>query len=369
MPDANEGFVNRGFSELPLAEQVAHLHFHRELLETLCAQAKVAAFGFTVTSFVPHLARSVASRFKTQTPSPKELETYLSGLSLEDFALACACSEGQEAAWDFFVSHYRSYLRRCAGVMLRCAAEEPQARELADSLFAELYGLGDGRRGSSCLFRYFHGRSSLKTWLRAVLAQRHVDGIRAARRFASLDEEDGAGRFTADGGTSGTEGPISSIRPSPEAALGPLALSTDPYRDRYISLFRDALQEALQRLEPSDRQRICWYYAEGKTLAQVGRLCGEHESSVSRNLDRIRRALRMEVEDALRRGRPASNSMTDGGAAGHGLSEAQIALCLQYATEDAPIDFNLLFPGDDKRARSEAHGLDGSQLKKRGENS
>jgi len=29
-----------------------------------------------------------------------------------------------------------------------------------------------------------------------------------------------------------------------------------------------------------------------------------------------------------------------------GLSDAQIALCFQYATEDAPIDFRVMFPGD-----------------------
>ena len=53
--------------------------------------------------------------------------------------------------------------------MLKSSASAPEAEELADSLFAELYGLSAEKRGS--LLRYFHGRSSLKTWLRAVLAQ------------------------------------------------------------------------------------------------------------------------------------------------------------------------------------------------------
>src|SRR5436190_16244756 len=63
------------------------------------------------------------------------------------------------------------------------------AREVADSLYAELYGLqvrGGERRS---LLHYFHGRSSLATWLRAVLAQRYVDRIRAGRRFESLSED------------------------------------------------------------------------------------------------------------------------------------------------------------------------------------
>jgi len=337
----------------PLAARIAQLAAHANLIERLNAQAGAARFGFTTTSLTAHLARSVASRFKAQTPSLPELEAYLSSLCLEDFALACACSEGQEAAWDFFVNQYRGYLRRCAGAILRCSAESPEARDLSDSLFAELYGLADGRRGSSSLFRYFHGRSSLKTWLRAVLAQRHVDGIRAARRFESLDEDDGAGRLAAGNGAA-ENGQKKALGASAEPFLGPLATPPDPYREKYILLFRAALQRALQKLEAADHRRMCLYYGEGKTLAEVGRLCGEHESSVSRNLERIRGALRAEVEEDLRHGPRADRAAQNDGVATAGLSEAQIALCLQYATEDVPIDFNVLFPSEEQGARSES---------------
>lgn len=342
MPDASKRPIDP-----PLAARVAQLDAHLSLIENLCVQANVARYGFTATGLLPHLARSVASRFKGLTPTPRELERYLGGLCLEDFALACACSEGQEAAWNFFVDNYRGYLRRCAGVMLRCGAEAPEARELADSLFAELYGLADGRRGTASLFRYFHGRSSLKTWLRAVMAQRHVDGIRATRRFDSLDDEAGAGRLAmADGAGAAERRPKNSMRSSTEPAIGPLAIAPDPYREKYIALFCAALQSALQRLDAADRRRVCLYYAEGKKLAEVGRLCGEHESSVSRNLERIRGELRASVEADLRRGAGGNSSGNDGAASGQGLSDAQIALCLQYATEESPIDFRLLFPGN-----------------------
>ena len=64
-------------------------------------------------------------------------------------------------------------------------------RELADSLYADLFGLQSQGGERRSLFRYFHGRSSLATWLRAVLAQRHVDGIRTGRRFEPLAETEG----------------------------------------------------------------------------------------------------------------------------------------------------------------------------------
>jgi DNA-binding CsgD family transcriptional regulator len=115
-------------------------------------------------------------------------------------------------------------------------------------------------------------------------------------------------------------------------------------------MFCEALRGALGKLDAADHRRVCLYYAEGKTLAAVGKLCGEHESSVSRNLERVRRELRTKVEERLRRGSVEKHPDCDGGLRVSGLSDAQIALCFQYATEDVPIDFNLLFPGDDGSA-------------------
>jgi RNA polymerase sigma factor (sigma-70 family) len=321
-----------------LAARIAQLREHPEMLASLGEQGGIGRFGFEPAGFVAHLARSVASRFKGQAPSSRELESYLGTLHLEDFVLACACSEGNEEAWNIFVRRYRGYLRTCAAIMLKRGSEAPEAVELADSLFAELYGLADGRRGAGSLFRYFHGRSSLKTWLRAVLAQRHVDSIRAARRFDSLDEEDGGGKL-ADGETG------NGVARRQKDFTGPPSMPGDPYREKYVGLFCAALRSALEKLDSADRQRASLYYAQSKTLAEVGRLCGEHESSVSRNLERIRRELRARVEDYLRRGTTEEISANGAGGSRDGLSDAQIALCFQYATEDAPIDLDVLLPG------------------------
>src|SRR5262249_5843129 len=191
---------------------------------------------------------------------------------------------------------------------------------LADSLFADLYGLADGKPGHGSLFRYFHGRSSLKTWLRAVLAQRHIDRIRATRRFTDFEDDDAA----------------SAVERSAPAAILPL----DPHRERYLRLLRRALHSALAAIDPRDTQRLHLYYREDKTLAEIGRILGEHESSVSRNLDRVRRSLRASVESFLRAGIPVSN----GSPAEAGLSDAQIAVCFEYASEDSGINLDSLFP-------------------------
>ena len=299
-------------------------------LEWLYAQAKAGRWGLPRERFAASLERSAEKRLASGVLAAEKLEEYFTALHLEDLALATSCMENCEPAWEHFVREFRGYLRAAAAAVLRCGSASPEACELADSLFAELYGLTDGDRRERSLFRYFHGRSSLKTWLRAVLAQRHIDAIRAGRRFESLEDDD--------------------AKPPSAQTIQKLSQAVsvqpvDPHRERYSALFVRALQAALAALDPRDEQRLRLYYSKEQTLAEIGRQVGEHESSVSRNLDRIRLALRRTIEETLRNGCPAMN----GFAAELGLSDAQIALCFEYASMDTPFDLEKLL---ERRTRS-----------------
>src|ERR1700674_4871552 len=291
------------------------------LIESLYAQADAARWGLSRGDFAVALERSASKRLASGALTPPKLEEYLGALHLEDLALATACAEGSEAAWEHFFTKYRAYLRAAAAAILRCHAGSAEACDLADSLFSELYGLAGGKGAERSLFRYFHGRSSLKTWLRAVLAQRHIDSIRSGRRFAELGEDE-----------TGDE--------RPKTLLGPQMQPSDPHRERYVASFTRALQAALECLEPQEKERLRLILAEEKTLAEIGRLLGEHESSVSRHLDHVRRDLRRTVEDILRHGIGAAN----GFAVQPGLSDAEIALCFEYSAGDNPIDLEKLLP-------------------------
>src|SRR6267154_722051 len=180
-----ENGMERGGSPL-----VARLEIGQLLLNQLFAEARAESWGIDRDAFAATLQLSAKKHFVEDIPAVAKLEEYFFSLHLQDLALACGCAQGNSAAWDYFVSTYRGYLRSAAGIILHCPPDSPAAQELADSLFAELYGISEGANRRS-LFRYFHGRSSLKTWLRAVLAQRHVDTIRASRRFTQLDGADG----------------------------------------------------------------------------------------------------------------------------------------------------------------------------------
>jgi RNA polymerase sigma factor (sigma-70 family) len=273
------------------------------------AQTSASAFGgVSRTQFINALERSVTSRFRDSNPAREDVATYLDSLYVEDLALATACREASEPAWEYFIPRFRPDLYSAARAI--CRHDEAAARELADSLYGELFGAGrGGQKGSSerrSLFDYFHGRSKLSTWLRAILSQRHVDSFRASRRMESLDDEQ-------------TEQEVSAIRAS--ASGGP---ESDPDRALYLSLLQVALTAALAALSPRDRLRLAYYYVQDLTLAQIGRLLGEHEATASRHLDRTRRELRKHVESALR--------------AEKRLSDAQIRLCYEYAMEEWPFD-------------------------------
>jgi len=294
----------------PSREPSALPVFLEPLVASLYSQSGSDRWGLTRTQFVCGLERSVRKRFLDGLPARERLEEYLFSLHIEDLALAAACLEGCEAGWEYFVQEYRGYLRAAAGAITKASRYGSNPQELADSLFSDLFGLVDGKRGERSLFRYFHGRSSLKTWLRTVLAQRHVDHIRGQRRWESLDGEEGE---------------------KPELPAEPLQTPLiDPHRPHYLSCFSTALKRSLQLLSADDRERLELYYARQMKLAEIGRKLGEHESSVSRSLDRIRRELRAFTERHLQEV--------------FSLSDAEIQQCFTYAAEEAPIDFRQMFP-------------------------
>jgi RNA polymerase sigma factor (sigma-70 family) len=223
--------------------------------------------------FSDALSRSRAKAFAGRSPSEAELDRYHRSLHLQDLALACGCAQGDNDAWDHFVAEFRPALYRAADAIDRSG----MARELADAIYGELF--------SKSLFRYFHGRSSLATWLRSLLSQRYVDRFRETRRLEALPEE--------------------------EIMAAPSSVSPD--RSRFLSAMQMILTAAIAALDPRDRLRLRCYYAEDMTLAQIGRVTRESEATVSRQLARTRRTLRDELTERLKREhRFSDNDIADG---------------------------------------------------------
>lgn len=245
-------------------------------------------------------------------------------LHAEDLALVAACMAGHEPAWSYFVERYRPALRRAARAM--AGANSCEGEELADSLWAELYGVRDSASVRRPLLDYYHGRSSLLTWLRAVLAQRYVDWWRAACRTQPLEHN--------------KAGPPSSCQVQPAATAEELP---EPDRAAMVARFESALRAALASLAQRDRLCLAYYYLQELTLAEIGRLLAEHEATVSRRLERVRRQIRKAVENSLSQEFPArADTAPLGWLRRTRWCEQQIQLCLEYALQDASFDLAAL---------------------------
>jgi hypothetical protein len=81
------------------------------------------------------------------------------------------------------------------------------------------------------------------------------------------------------------------------------------------------LSAAIAALAPRERLRLACYYAQEMTLAQIGKLTGEHEATVSRQLAKARGTIRNEVERRLQ---------TE-----HGFSADEMNECFESIVDDA----------------------------------
>jgi RNA polymerase sigma-70 factor, ECF subfamily len=237
----------------------------------LYSKSKGAEFGLTPQAFDQTL-REVAKKYLPEGCPQVEVHEFWTTLRLEDLALARACAAGQERAWEVFLTRYREKLYDIAGYIAR---ETSAARELADCLYADLYGttLRDGQRASK--LASYTGRGSLEGWLRTVLAQEYVNRYRRQRRLVSLDEESEEGvQFPA-------------ATPEPIVAAD--------------SRLNTAVDEALSELCGEDRFVLASYYLDERTLAEIARTLHVHESTISRKLDKLAKTLRKRILAALGR--------------------------------------------------------------------
>ncbi len=164
------------------------------------------------------------------------------------------------------------------------------------------------------------------SWLRAVLAQRHVDGIRARRRTEPLPDDESL--------------LPSRVEPQP----------IDAERARYLQVMQHALATAIAALAPRDRLRLKCYYVQNMKLAAIGTLLREHEATVSRHLTRTRGAVREVVERYLRED--------------HGLSDTAIVECFRSVTTDpGTIDLRACLAEASAKA-GKIVGLDRSDLER-----
>lgn len=203
---------------------------------------------------------------------PGEIPKLIEKIRGEELALVLGCVAGNERAWEAFSFGYRNAVYEAA-----CAftSDLAMARELTDTLTSELYGFEtrDGQRRSK--LNYYHGRSSLKTWLRAVVYQKFVDEYRHLVRQDQLPDD------------------------LPQPAQEKAVSASD--EEKYAGWLGEAVSVTLRELAPEDRLVLSYYYVQLLTLKQIGRITGKHEATISRHLDGLRKKLRKRIEEYLRK--------------------------------------------------------------------
>lgn len=216
-----------------------------------------------------------------------EIEKFLDGLHADEMVLVIACERSDEAAWNDLIERYRATLQSAAR---GASASEAEAEELAQSVWAELYGLrtrADGSRSGK--LAYYSGCGSLGGWLRAVVGQLAIDRHRRTSRLVQTEDATDFDRLDEAEGH-GEDGFRVASAPDPEHELAASEASR---------AVQSALTRAVGELAPEDRLLVKLYYFDELRLREAGAVLGVHEATASRRLARAQGEIRRRVEALL----------------------------------------------------------------------
>jgi RNA polymerase sigma-70 factor, ECF subfamily len=203
-----------------------------------------------------HVSDGDFSRFVTERLAEGGvIDPELAGRNAVDLYLACACSRGDAAAIAaledlYFAAEVDAPCRR-SGVV---APEEMRQRVRA-KLFV----------GPAPKIASYAGRSSLRTWLRAVIGRLVIDASRERPRDV----------------------------PSPDIDFSKLAAAGDDpdqmlVKQTYQTALEAAFTHAADRLSPRDKNLLRYGLSEGLNIDQIGRIYGVHRVTAHRWLQQAR---------------------------------------------------------------------------------
>lgn len=236
-------------------------------------------------------------------------------LNLEDLYLATACAAGSDSGWTRFAELHRKTLRDLYQYTSR-GMEAPA--DLADQTLIDMF-LPD-RSGQSRIASY-DGRSSLTTWLRVIVVNRTINEKQLACNRIRRVEAD-------------TE------IPDPSSAEG---IETALRSNRYGQAVAESIESACSELCDQDRLIILWRFEQGMQLGHIAKLLGVHQSTVTRQLERMLRRFRADVVELL--------------ASRYQLTEAAIEECLSSIAESSSAVSVLGLLRKETNSASEAKGM------------
>ncbi len=297
-----------------------------------CAQ-NAPNFGVLAEHLKDSLCKTVRKYLQnnsSEEPTTEEIKDFLRQIQADDLFLAIACANGNERAWWEFDQQHRSYLERVARHLARTDID---AQEVIDSVYVELYGtrVVNGERVSK--FATYSGRGSLRGWLRTVIWHSLVDLHRASHDEVSLDEMTenvGEGHAHANFAEMNLGGEVDMIN----------QIAKDRYRKATLS----AIENAFANLDDHEKLLLLYYHVENLKLREIARLVENFESPLrgwfqrkSSNREKnpatrihestVMRWLEKSYANVLKMFRDELQAV-------HKLSEDELSICMELATQD-----------------------------------
>jgi RNA polymerase sigma-70 factor (ECF subfamily) len=212
-----------------------------------------------------------------------EIKAFVDEIRADDFCLVLACERGDEKAWEDLVKNFDVTVKSAAR---RISNNSEDAEDLAGSIWAELYGLKEGKSKLA----YFSGRGSLAGWLRAVTNQLAIDGFRKMKRLVQIEEDREFENLAQTASEETKNQKVVSHTENPEELFSERQTAKDVSK---------ALKKAIDALEAEDKLILKLYYFDDLKLKDIGNTLGFHEATASRKIVRIQTDMRKSVEKIL----------------------------------------------------------------------
>ena len=246
--------------------------------------------SLTRDSLVTRIGSAVEKYLLRDDPDipAQEIGKFIDELQANDLCLIVACERGDEKAWSELVERFSPTVRSAAR---SASSNEDAAEDLAQSIWAELYGLRtrkDGRPASK--LAYYSGRGSLAGWLRAVVAQLAVDTFRKQAKLVQTEEDADLDRLAQEAHVAEGQPALAGVQQNPEQSMSNRLARTE---------MQQALSKSVQELNTEDRLLVKLYYFDNLRLREAGAVLGVHEATASRRLTRIQTDLRKRVSEIL----------------------------------------------------------------------
>jgi RNA polymerase sigma-70 factor (ECF subfamily) len=246
--------------------------------------------SINLTLLTPRIRAAVDKYLLRDNPNTTatEIEEFIGGMQADDLCLILACEQNNEKAWSELVERFTPTVRSAAR---SASSNEDAAEDLAQSIWAELYGLRnrkDGKPGGK--LSYYSGRGSLAGWLRAVVSQLAVDVHRKQSRLVQAEEDSDLDRLAREVPAGEGQATIAAGLRNPEEVIANRFAESD---------MSAALSNAMQELSAEDRLLVKLYYFDGLRLKEAGAVLGVHEATASRRLTRIHGDLKKRVSQIL----------------------------------------------------------------------